>query len=637
MLTLLFITRKYIARLSAISESVSNTPVPSAENPPLSLEPVLWTEPHLAKALTDLRSIIERAASGHSLGPLLKLLKNTLNDVLSAPGNAQVETRALFADTGDWLHKALTQDGYVSSQPGTRSAESLYDRLYTFLTTKDLDGRPASPVARDAQALLAQADFLMQAFQADKSSNRLLTALDALSSDITLFTARAASTAPRAGARAAARYRAELIRDALSWLVPRLLRAAGALPMPRVEYTSGPLDAAIDALLLTAPRQRNRAFGASASLLPDSVSVQNWSEVRLDVVRTDENGVVLASPLQGTSVVPRGLGGVTTTTRVKITVDGLRVSAHDVGYYVCYRYWGWLGYEDEGLVSLDVGREDRAGEGIRLVLDLEFDAETSFGPNEDRIASREVQPLFRVLDVQADVPGLRFALDRSKHWILNKLLLQPLVAPAGRAVVRLLVASQIKAILEQAAHTLGEAKRNADANADERGSETEWIDWWTAFAAQRGDSSQQPQVNGDQANIHEDEEDEHAPLIETHTVPTTKGIVRTTISQPEPDAASPPQPDTTKIAVGVGAQILPGKGGPHDLHGQVETERPQDVAREALEEVQEGVEEVEERVEDVVDEAARVREEVDQAQVRGTVRTRVEAKRAGWRSAAFDL
>lgn len=600
------------------------------------MTPVIWTDPHLSRALTDLQALLERTASGHSLAPLLALLQRTLTDVLSAPGAAEADTRAFFADAGAWLQTALTRDGYAGSREATRAAESLYDRGRALFTAKDAEGRPTSTVGRDAQALFAQADELLGAFAADKSTHRLLAALDVLSADVKRFSTRAAAAGSREAARAAATWRAELTRDALGWLVPRLLRAAGAIPMPRVEFASPTLDAALDALLLTAPRTRGRTVGASASLLPDHVRVQNWSEVRLDVVREGDGGVVLASPLAGAPGVPAGYGGVQTATRVRVSLDGLRVAAHDVGYYVCYKPSRWLGYEDEGLVSLDVGREDRAGEGVRLELELEFDTSSTRTDADD---SAPPEPLFRVLDVRADVPGLRFAIDRSKHWIVNKVLLQPLVAPIGRAVVKLLVARQVKTALEGVALKLGEAKRDVDRMSEKRGVDPEWADWWTALA-RRLASSTEPADEHDDADGNAGEEDPHAPRVETHTAPTAKGLVRTTVTQPDPEAAQPPPPETSTIAIGVGAQILPGKGGAHDAHGHAddyEGDGPAEVAREALDEVQGRVDDVERGVEGAVEEAVKVREEVDQAGARGTVRARLEAKREGWRSLAFDL
>jgi hypothetical protein len=651
MLTLLLIARKYTTKLAQLSASLASAPssLASADAPPVELKPILWTDPHLSRALADLQALVERAASGYPLDPLLGLLQRTAADVLAAPAESEVETRRWFADAAGWLDAALRRAGYAGSAEGTRAAEALYDRARALFAARDAQGQPATRVGRDAQAILQQADALLGALASDGATRRLLGAADALAGDAARFSTRAAAVGSREAARAAVRWRAEITRDVVGWLVPRVLRALRAVPMPRVEYVSGALDVALDALLVTAPTTRDRTLGTGASLLPDHVVVSNWSELRLDVVREDDQGAVVATPLGGgAGRGTTGAGGVSTVGRVRVSVDGLRVAAHDVGYYVCYKGpWG-LGYEDEGLASLDVGRADRAGEGVRLELELEFDTAAGTGAESSWLGSwgattaaehADAPPLFRVIDVKADVPGLRFALDRSKHWILNKTLLQPLVAPVGRAVVRLLVARQVKAALEGLATTLGAAKRDVDRRADERGTDAEWTDWWEAV----GQRFQGPARVDDEEQEPDEEGDEDAPEVETHTTPTAKGIVRTTVVQPPPPTdglTSPPPAETSALAVGVGAQLLPGKGGAHDAHGHAGDyagDAPATIAREALDEVQERVEAAEHAVEEAVDGAVRVREEIEGAEVRGTVRRRVEAKRGGWKSRAFDL
>jgi hypothetical protein len=93
------------------------------------------------------------------------------------------------------------------------------------------------------------------------------------------------------------------------------------------------------------------------------------------------------------------------------------------------------------------------------------------------------------------------------------------------------------------------------------------------------------------------------------------------------------------LAIGLGAQILPGKGEPSHLPSVQSPEEtaPIDVARQAVQEVQEGAEEVGREVQEGVKKADEVREEVEGADKRREVRERMERRKGGWKSRAFDL
>ena len=132
------------------------------------------------------------------------------------------------------------------------------------------------------------------------------------------------------------------------------------------------------------------------------------------------------------------------------------------------------------------------------------------------------------------------------------------------------------------------------------------------------------------------------PVVETHTRATTQGFIRTTVTQAAPDA----EQDESVLAVGVGAQVLPGKGetyggasAPELLDHDTENmqARAAEEAREAVGDVVRAQMRAEDGLITGVDSAMRAREAVVDAGMRGEVRARVERRRKGWRSPAFDL
>jgi hypothetical protein len=560
------------------------------------------------------------------LSPLLSAIQAFTHDIFA---DKHPTSRRWFVEVDEWFETAIRQTGFAVSPEGTHKAEALYERGRELFTARVDD--TSSRTSTDANMILNELLLLANGVATDGPTSRLTSAIAALASSVPIFSARATVTASAEATRTAARVRAELVRDALGWALPRILRALGAIPMPRVEFTSPMADAAIDALLLTAPTLPNEPANASASLVPDSILVQSWNEIRVEL-----------APAEGE------VGGVRSVNTVRLRIEGLRLGAHRVGYYA--RYKGWLGYEDEGLVSLDIGKPGAKGQGLSADIELEFDTDPT-DDDSDLAADLETPaaPLFRVRSVVTDVPGLALRIDKSKHWIINKGILQPLVGSVGRAAVKFVAAGQLRKALEQAAQLGGDVHRDVRRMRHERwhrGIEDQdgLRDWWDA--ANRCMSA--PASTEDPVEEEEEEEDS-GPHVETSTsiMPTTKGVVVTlTKTETEQDGSaetSTPAPDAqtqTQIAIGIGAQILPGKGGPHGSHG-ITGVPPAEAAREVLGEVQEEVEGrvavVESTVEDVAEQAERAREQVEQAEVRARVQMKAESRRQGWRSKAFDL
>ncbi|KAL5485387.1 hypothetical protein ACEPAI_8029 [Sanghuangporus weigelae] len=664
--TLLYVFRKYAERVSIASIALSDTAQSSSEEPSIQLiAPVIVPDLRFSRALEDLRLILERFAGGKSLEPSLQALFKTIHDISAVSADSDgSDVQAFFREVGSWLDTALANPSFVNSRAGRDAASRLYDEA-SLLLSKD------TQLSENIRVLLDEVTAFVEAIKSDRTTSKLFQALDNLHSDFLSLLGRTAENSKHA----ATHWRTTLLRIVLGWLLPRVLRAIRVLPMPRVEYVSKSSDgtqiaAAVDALLLS----------AEEALVPDVLSVQEFAEVRVEIDEnvgavdlTNPNARLLSArkmtePRENDleSALPVSLPGnsdesstpgpkgkrtnVITTSRVRIHIEGLRVAAHDVGYYASYAKNSWLGYTDEGLLSVEIGHsgrhQKRRGEGLAVDVELEMssDSESSiFGGGRNARDSQE--RLFRVLDVRTAIPGLTMHIAHSRHWILNSLL-APLAGPIGRTVVPWILKGQVKNGLESLEQVLREVRAKASEKAENRANEnqdedaeTAASDWWDAVLEKF--SSQ----DSEEDESNEDEEEE--VYTETHTEATLTGVVRTTLEQPEPEPQNEaPPPTENVISVGLSAQLLPGKGEPTTLG--VERESPQEAARKVAETAREAVDDVQgkvyhakEGIEDArrrgMQEAVRVRRLAEETGERMEHQERRERKRRGWRSRAFDL
>ncbi|KAI0746172.1 hypothetical protein C8Q76DRAFT_706217 [Earliella scabrosa] len=712
--TILALSRKYAAKVRMAADVAS-----TAQAPDIRVTPVVWADPMFARALKDLKILLERISSGRSLDALFDALGSLVSDIVTAPADVLSESpnkaamRDWFASLGEWLDSALADADYATSRIGQVRIEVLYDDARRIADEALSD--PDSQWVKHLRTLLGEVEAFVANLRADRTTGNLVQKLEDL---VSAVAAVGTSTAPKVAREKVERARRDAWKGLVLWLLPRVMRVVSAIPMPRVEFVSETIEAAVDALLLTAPRARDgealrgETLGVQTSLLPDRVRVESWNELVVEVDTTaqdsEQGEIHPKSPgswmdwIAGTGHSrDRPFIGHTATsnptshtrtrtttmtwtrTRAKIHVEGIRVSSHDVAYYVHYKGARCCGvrlpctaYEDEGLVSVDVGMPssgagssspDPRGTGLSLDIELEFesgkgDQTTGWmaffgetGANSDGHDEASFAPLFKVTSVHVDVPGLDVALAQSKHWILNALVVQPLAGPVARAAVGWVLGGQVRAALEAFAEMGGRVRAGARKQAVERrrrdgtggvvedredDSEVEEVgaeDWWDALAAEVGMSRDAQEDDPDNEG---DEDDENEPLVETHTRATMQGIVRTTVTQASPSA----EPGESVLAVGIGAQVLPGKGGPYgasapevleDIQGvQV---RGREEARDALQDVEAAGKRLEEAVREGVGRAVREREEVEEAGTRGQVRTRIEREQMGWRSSAFGF
>jgi hypothetical protein len=204
--------------------------------------------------------------------------------------------------------------------------------------------------------------------------------------------------------------------------------------------------------------------------VPDEVVLKEWSELRIDMA--DYKRPLGGSA--GSAATTNRVNGVHTTSGIHVHLDGVRARVEGLGYY--FKYTGACGfeYQDEGVLSVDVGMGSlHEGLGADLEIEIESDstplesASPTFeiprvvvggaeGESEEDEADLDVQavvgdvnntsgsvslseadqPLFRVVEVLITLQGLRLRLDKSRHWILNRLFIQPFAGPVIARVLR---------------------------------------------------------------------------------------------------------------------------------------------------------------------------------------------------------
>ncbi|KAJ7054345.1 hypothetical protein C8F01DRAFT_1063710 [Mycena amicta] len=497
--TIIVLSRKYSQKLAAIVQSSGQT---------VDIETDMSTP--LYNAILDFKIILERLASNHSLDPLLHALALSITDVLDAPDNARSEIRQYFSNVESWFNRALDEPHFSTSALGTRIAEELYDAGRVLLASE-----ANTQWAKDIRKLVVEAQSFMHALESDTTTQRFIHSLHGVS---TALSALVSSARAR---------RDTLLRDGLTWFLPRILRSIHALPMPRIEFQNNTLDLALDFLLLT-------GASSSTTLSPDHIRVENWNEVVVDMT-------------EGASAQ--------TSSRTRLHIDGIRCRMHGLGWYIKYK--GLIPYADEGLLDIDVGQPGVAGQGLAVDLELETSQEERDNPGE---------PLFRLVDASVSVPGLSFVIRQSKHWILNALLVQPLATP----VVRFLLQRTFKQEAEKAvvwadrllSAVLEEAER-INARRPTREAHPTIEDYWTAMLIT--------------APAFFESRESVAVTTQTHVEPTMQGVIHTTTAVPDNGQGTP---EESLLAVGIGAQLFPDHGLPSDAA---------QVAQEAAKEIQNAV------------------------------------------------
>ena len=564
--TIFTLLQKYSERASEVA-SVAATDVSGGDKSGVRVEPWVWTDESLSVVLADLKVLLERAASGHSIDPLLQTLRTCVQDFVGSLANPDLTE--YFADLKKWVDQSLTDPKYSASRAGRQMIDELHDRGRALFSEDTKFGQ-------NFRLLVCLADDLLNKISQDHVTNRVVCAIDRFFADSAILFQEQPYQVGR-----------ELRRDLLFWLLPRFLRIVRSLPIPRVELISDAVEVALDSIILTSPTSLR-------SLMPDSIHVTNHNDLHITQC-----------------------GDPHRENFVRLRVEGLRMAIQDLEYY--FQYKGIIGYEDEGLISIYAG--DEHGQGLNFEVDLEFDTD---------IDPTKVEYGFKVLKVDTAVSGLHFSIDESKHWIFNKLLLQPLAGPVVRKMFERVASGYIRDGLEAISRFVADVGRDAVEKAAP-GVKPDFDEYWSALLKRLNSSNHHP-------SPHPGESREYAPKVVSHTEATLRGIIRTTETEHASNGDAG-ESEVTTMAIGVAPQILPGKA----VIPANRTDKAVQEGRNVIEEVEGAVEQVKNTAEELVES---VPTESQARTVYDHSRRRVDERRNaetvgknldGWRSDAFNL
>lgn len=579
------ILAKYVSMLQETSEKLSEAHV--------DVSPRVRVPPELEKVFSEIRVLLERMASGHPLQPSITYFERAVKHILDSPESLQ-PVQKYFSYLHQFILSSLARGtSYIQSSEFADELENQYRLGQSLFRTHSNE-----PWVHSLKMFGEEVRGFLDDLGSDSTTLTLVSAINT-------FLTEGPTEAFASLAQVAERKRNDFIyNDVLGYLIPRILQALHAVPMPRFELittqTGGQeLELALDALLVLASQ-------GHLSLAPDEVLIRSWNEVRILVdqsLREEAEEDDDRTPLLRAPAPPAG-----TTSRLQIQISGMRLSIKDVGYYVQYASAPLLNllrfsYGDSGFLSLFVGSE-KPNTGLSLTIDLERH------PRSDK--------LFEVHSISSSFPGLTFSLNNSHHWILNNVFLLPLARPVVRLVLTKVLDAQLRQLLEVSEGFLSGVKRDAEVSSDVPDWSAYLTTFWNHFSELFQKEDQDPQPSSEEPEVQ----------VDSSTHATLKGIVHTSITKPldQPATSEEPIASTTTIAVGAGPQILP----PSAVPTVESLDKPSVVAQEAISDAQDGINRV-------VVEAAQTRESVDQAAEREQKKERDELRKEGWRSAAFDI
>ncbi|KAF9523288.1 hypothetical protein CPB83DRAFT_863172 [Crepidotus variabilis] len=422
-------------------------------------------------------------------------------------------------------------------------------------------------------ASLVSLDAYISALQHDRSTMRLVSSFSTLHSSFTSLFSVAASQTAQTAAQARNKTLAFGLQsyaiDWIAYMLPKILRMlpSNFIPLPSVEIKSGTLEAGLYGSFVQGLARRRDAEPLRTSLVPDEVVVRHWTEVRVRPNSVDER--------------------MKTMSRVSVHMDGVRAKLEDVGYFFKYvvgsgSVGSLVGYEDEGLVSVDFGlggEGEGVHEGIGVDVELEMqtggdeqealmipkvtvqDADSECGRSKRPITIalpapttpkvEDIPPLFRVISTTLHLRSLKFEINRSRHWVINKLVFQPLSGPLVSTLVEKALQEKVRSGLEALGRALGLLAREAEKKGVERHVETgrwqqqdTWTDtfgdWYKALVESGpkafGYEAAVESADSEDGDADQTGEDEPQTTTTTGLHPTAKGVIWSSTTTVDPSA-----------------------------------------------------------------------------------------------------
>ncbi|KIH93591.1 hypothetical protein SPBR_04105 [Sporothrix brasiliensis 5110] len=331
---------------------------------------------HWTKLERQFRALLDRTkGDSQQVDAFVRSAGRTLQDMLTDP--------AFFDDVDGQLGALKTQGAELDEQLSSSQTTS------------------STSIREDVDALLAQFKTTLQSVANDQ--------------DVASLVSTSTRMADILWPAADGYVNTDLLGDAVSVYVPRLVQAVQYVPVPRLEIVSRDVDLLLEGLVLEpgrhhdvhAPVLHSGAPTEPSSFLPHRLQVQ----IRNDV------------DIHSTHVGHRHTTGAAVGTSASIHVRGLSVAADDFGYVVRV-HAGLFRFHDEGIASFHL---DERGVDVHLEVD-------AVRGTADR--------LLQLKRVRVHIHHLGFTLRKSKFaWLAW--LLTPLLRPLLKTTLERQIASSI--------------------------------------------------------------------------------------------------------------------------------------------------------------------------------------------------
>ncbi|KAK0524726.1 hypothetical protein OC835_005839 [Tilletia horrida] len=425
---------------------------------------------HLDAALGNLRAIIETFANGKSLDPLIESVRKIIEDV-----RGDERLSKYWEEVDGYVERLLFDEGYVTSSKASRKADDLYEKAQKLLESN-------AAWKRDAKELNDNLVEYRDALAADADAVEFLDAVSDLNEDlaellkdgVSIFALRATG----------------VVADLFDVWLPRLIGEIKQIPLPRCEYKSEEIDFVLDNI---------RFNSVGASFVPDRVKFVNHNELEL---------------VQGYAAFASS-----GTSRVQLTIEGVRVKAKDVAYYLNKKKgFGWT---DWGFVDVEIGGT------------VNVELETA--------DENDNEHFYKVIGVDVATQNFSASVHNTHKPIANTLLF-PFARPA------------LRKLLEQ---TLEETIRDQIADLDGKLHDIHQRSIALAqYSYQQGSA---PSLSG-----------YFKGLFSSSFLPSVTGGKRTEVSLSKRGIVKKGKKGEYLLAIGVSDHLLPGLGGPSGWYdGQV--------------------------------------------------------------------
>ncbi|KAF6749272.1 hypothetical protein DFP72DRAFT_1142839 [Ephemerocybe angulata] len=263
----------------------------------------------LKTAMLELRTILERFASGVSLDVILDPLNLIIDDASRDPA-----LRQYLTNVNAFIRRFLLEPGYIISDASTDEAKRLKEQGKVFYGEH-------GKYRAEFQGLWKGVETWGKAVANDELNNRLGADVARLTRDL-FFDA--------SGERF--QFKPALWKDVRAVILPELIQKVGYIPIPRIEYSDDQLDLVVENLTL---QGRN--------LLPNIIEVEAKNYVKFspyDAISGDSDHTV------------------------KLHLAQIQADLRDVAFYF-HKKTGLPHMRDQGLADILIG-----GNGISLTITL---------------------------------------------------------------------------------------------------------------------------------------------------------------------------------------------------------------------------------------------------------------------------